>query len=520
MNRAACASRLFSRAALATAALLLPPAVPRAETLADAITAAYRTNPTLQAQRAQLMSVDEGYVQARAALGPTVSLQGTAQYTQNRLGYLSPTEANFGQVQLTVTQPLYTGGRNALNLSAARAQIDAARQALRVTEGNVVLAVVQAYVDVTRDAAALAVRQINVQVLSDEVIESRARERGGEVTRTDVAQAETQLAGERALLSSARGQLQADRAQYATLVGQNPGTLTPAPALPGLPGTIDEAFRVADGDSPELQQAKSIEAGSQDRVRAARAAQRPSVSASIVAGYLGSVRPFDERNVRRSVTGQVTVTQPIFTGGLLGSQIRQALDQNTADRLLIETSRRSVVQSVANAWNQMMVSDDNVGFQRENVRAAQAAFTGMRIEQRAGQRATLDVLITEQNLVNARLLLLAADHDRYLAQATLLRTMGRLEGQALMADLPKYDPDAHLRHVRHKGAVPWAPIIEAVDSLGAPGLGKRRVVGPRRFNRQPALRPAQAAPSGPLVEDLPLSNPENFPAPSWPETRF
>jgi len=476
-----------------------------AESLADAIAAAYQSNPTLQSQRALLMSADEGYVQARAALGPTVSLEGTATHTQTRFGYLSPTEANNGNVQLTLSQSLYSGGRAALNVSAAEAHIAAAREVLRIAEGNVILAVVQAYADVIRDAAALGVREQNVQVLTDEVKESHAREHAGEITRTDVAQAETQLAGERALLSTSRGQLQVSRAAYATVVGQNPGALDPYPPLPGLPHTIDDAFSRADRDSPELLQARFTEIESEDRVRVARAVNRPTILVGVVAGYSGPITPFSEQAIQRAVTGQVTVTQPLFTNGLNGSLIRQALDQNTSDKIAIETSRRSVVQTIANAWNQMLVSGDNVAFQRENVRAAQVAFTGMRIEQRAGQRATLDVLITEQNLVNAQLLLLAAQHDQYVAEAALLRSIGRLEGAYLIANLPIYDPAAHLRRVSRRGVAPWTPITRAIDSLGAPGVGRRPAVGPSVIAAPAALAPASPPPAGALIETLPTS---------------
>ena len=477
----------------------------RAETLADAIAMAYQTNPALQAQRAQLMGIDETYVQARAAMGPMATLQGTAIYNQNRFGYQSPVESNIGQVQLTITQPLYGGGRNAANVLAARAGVDAARQALRVTEGNVVLAVIQAYADVVRDGAALAVREKNVQVLNDEVVESRARERGGEITRTDVAQAETQLAGERALLSTARGQLQVSRAQYATLVGQNPAALYPPPPLPGLPRGIDDAFRLAEGDNPDLLQAKFAAAESDARVRAARAAYRPAVSASIAAGYSGTITPFNERAARRSVVAQVTVTQPLFTNGMIQSQVRQALDQTTVDRFGIETSRRAVTQNVANAWNQVLVAGDNVAFQSENVRAAQAAFAGMRIEQRAGQRATLDVLITEQNQVNAQILLLNARHDQFVAQATLLRAVGHLEAPDLIASLPKYEPARHFRGVRRRGQAPWTSLARAADAVGAPGVGRRPTVQTPMPTGPSALAPAGPAPRGGLVDSLPLS---------------
>ena len=371
---------------LFTSSIMIAASYAHCETLADAIALAYHSNPTLQRDRAMLEGIDEGVAQARAVLGPTASLQGAVGYDQTRLGYARPIEANQGQAQFSLSQTLYSGGRDALAVAAARADVAAGRQTLRAAEGDLLLTVIQAYADVLRDAASVLVREKSVAVLSDEVAESRAREKDGEITRTDVAQAETQLAGERALLSTARGQLRVSRAAYATAVGQNPGTLDAAPDLPGLPHTVDEAFAISERESPDLMQARFAEVGSADRVRAARALDRPQITVGITGGYLGAIAPFQAGNVERSVSAQVTVTQPLFTNGANGSRIRQALDQNTADEISIEISRRSVVQDVGNAWNQVLVAAGNTALQRDAVGAAQAAFAGMRIEQRAGQR--------------------------------------------------------------------------------------------------------------------------------------
>lgn len=474
--------------------LVLGAAGARGESLAEAIALAYQTNPTLQSQRAQVRGVDEGYVQARAALGPTAALQATAAYDQTRFGYASPSATNNGQVQLNVSQALYTGGREALGVSAARAQIAAARQSLRATEGNVILAVIQAYADVIRDAKALTVRAKNLKVLADQVTQARARVRDGELTRTDVAQAEAQLASERALYSTAQGQLQLSRAAYATVVGRDPGDLDPMTALPGLPATIDLAFDEAADQSPELTQSKYAEIGSRDRVAVARAAHRPTITLNLTAGYTGSLVPFSANQVERVVMGQAVISQPLFTSGLIGSQIRQALDQNTGDRIAIEITRRAMVQNVANAWNQMLVSRSNVGFQAENIRAAEIAFRGMTIEYREGLRATLDVLIAEETLRDAELSLLAAEHDQYVAEATLLRVIGRLEGPALLPGLPRYDVTANLHRVENRGAVPWSSLIETLDAMGAPNAGQGPISAPRAMDQPSGLAPPNTNP--------------------------
>jgi len=240
----------------------------------------------------------------------------------------------------------------------------------------------------------------------------------------------------------------------------------------------------------------------------------------VVAGYTGPVVPFGVRAVEREVTGQAVITQPLFTSGLIGSQVRQALDQNTSDRIAIETSRRVMVQNVANAWNQILVSRANAVFQRDDVRAAGFAFTGMRIEYKAGLRATLDVLISEEALRDAELSLLAAEHDKCVAEATLLRVIGRLEAPDLVPGLPQYDSAGNLRQVENCGQVPWAPLVERIDGLGAPGAGQQAIPAPRPIAERPAMAPADpAAPSEAMITALPSAPIPRTASPAPPPAR-
>jgi outer membrane protein len=203
-----------------------------ADTLAEAVTAAYRTNPTLQSQRAQLRAIDEEYASALSALGPTVQVQFVASDQRNWLGksaratqrlttaqlpdYL---EQNSGQGEIIVSQPLYTGGRASAQIDSAAAKVRAGREGLKATEANLMLSVVQVYADLLRDTQSLSIRRLNLETLQHQVVETKARWKAGEVTQTDVSQAEAQLAAEQALYAQAQGLLANDRAAYVTIVG-------------------------------------------------------------------------------------------------------------------------------------------------------------------------------------------------------------------------------------------------------------------------------------------------------------
>jgi len=476
-----------------------------AESLADALALAYQSNPTLQSQRAQVRAVDETYVQAKAGAGPTAQAQVTGAYErtnlpQSVLSQPGQIGTNTALGQVSISQPIYSGGRTAAAVDVAQAKIDAGRAQLRATEAGVMLAVITAYSDVLRDAQALDVRRQHLEMLAHQLDIAKARQAAGEATLTDVAQAQAQLAGVRALVSDAQNQLQVSRAAYATAVGQNPGDLAPEPDLPGLPASPDEAFRLAEAQSPDLALAQENEAISRAQIVSARVAYRPSIAVSANAGYATTSEPFFARSNDWNVTALATLTAPLFTNGAAASGVRQALEQNTSDRIAVEGVRRTLDQNVANAWNQMITARTDVQLQQEQVRAATEAFKGMQIEYDAGERSTLDVLLAEETLRNAELALLAAEHDQYVGAATVLRYIGRLQGPDLIASLPQYDPAKHLNHVRHSGMAPWTDVVVGIDSIALPGAHPHPIPQP-----PPARNPAPVPAAQPVPPDAPLS---------------
>jgi outer membrane protein len=474
---------LGARPLLSLVLVLATAAPAAAETLADAIALAYRTNPTLQQQRAAQRVIDESYVQAHGDLRPTLNANAFASYQQQALGQFGG--SNIGNVNLQASQRLYTSGRVSAAIDAAEANVLAGRETLRTVEAQVLQTVVQAYEDVRRDLTILGIRDKNVEVLRNQLEQTQVRFEVGQVTRTDVAQAEAQLAASRAQLAVAQSQLQNSRAAYATVVGQNPGELAPSPQLPGLPQTVDEAFNAAEQANGALQRARFAEAASRARVAQARATGRPTVTANALIGVAGQFIPFDPRNYGTNITLQGTVTTPIFAGGVIRSGIRAALEQNTADRVAIEGVRRQVVQSVAQAWNVMSSSRAGVTANEEQVRAATVAFTGIQEQYQVGISTILDVLVAQATLRDAELALAQSRRDFYVAQASLLGAMGRLEARSLVSGTPLYDPAESFDRVRNRGAVPWSGLIEALDGVGAPST-----------TATPPAAPVLPAPSG------------------------
>ena len=458
-----------------------------AESLADAITLAYQTNPTLQGQRAEQRATDETYVQARAGYRPTANVQATGTWywqkfasCQILFGCYSATPGgssqNYNQLnaQLSVTQPLYTGGRATAKVRAAEAQVLAGREQLRQTEGQVMMSVIQAYEDVRRDEQALAIRKDNVGVLQRQVDETRARFEVGEVTRTDVAQSEAQLAAAQALLSTAQAQLASSRAGYANVVGQSPATLQSEPAFKVFPGTVDEAFDTVEINNPAIRYADYSEEAAEAQVAEAKAERMPQVGLQGSYGYEQPISPFDTGANTRSTTAAVVFTQPLFAGGAVASQIRQYTEEANVARIQLEQSRRTSIQNVSQAWNALLAARANIIADQEQVRAAVVAFQGTRAEQQAGLRTTLEVLNAQQVLEEAQLSLVTARHDEYVASATVLNVMGLLEAKNLVPGIDRELGSHSFEQLEHApGYVPGIDeAVSSIDSIGSSHIAR------------------------------------------------
>jgi outer membrane protein len=489
----------FGRAILIIAGLSLGGAAARAETLADAIALAYQSNPTLQAARAQLRALDETYVQAHAGLRPTAEIQIQPQYSKvqqtNVFGQkIDPLNGVVGSAVVAVSQPIYTGGKTTNAIRAATQDIAAGRESLRSIEAQVLQGVIQAYEDVRRDELVLSIHEAEVVALQGHLDDARAKFKAGEITRTDVEQSEANLQNARGALSLAQGQLQISRSAYVAVVGQTPGELAPEPLLPGLPATVDEAFDLAQSHNANLLRAELAERASAARIAEARAAYRPTVSVNASYGYSGIVTPFVPDRFDRQAQVGVLFSQPLLQAGVTAANVRQAIETNNADRINIEAARRIAVQSVSQAWNQVLADRASAKSSEQALAASRLYFADTLEEYKVGQRSTLDVLVGEQTLTSTQIALAGARHDTYLAEAALLSAIGRLEADQLVVSQPKYDAVAAFRKVSHSGALPWDALTRLPDSVAAPGPGRARpIVAPPAAARPKSIEGAPIA---------------------------
>ncbi len=488
-------------------------------TLAEAIDQAYRTNPTLAARRYELRATDENLAQALSELRPTAQIQVTGGYDKtvpgriteasrplaDRLRSSSITRNDLG-AQLIIDQPLVTGGRASADIASASMDIRSGREALRGAEGDLLAQVITAYVDVRRDTKAFSIRHINVRALEATLDEVGARRDAGELTRTDVAQAETQLESARVQFNIAEAQREQSRAVYAALVGSNPSILAPEPRLPNVPRSLDDAFNVAETRNPELSQALFAERASRARISAARAAGRPTLVLRGTASLTGQAAPFHLYNDDQGFAGRATLTVPLTSGGRNRSLVAQASDRNSADRLRIDGTRRLMVQNIVIAWNQMATAKRNLIVQQHQLNSVTILNEGMVAEYRAGLRSTFDVLFAQNSLRDTQIGLITSQHDLYVAEANLLRHIGLLEEASLMTGTSLYDAADHVRIIKRRNDLPWDGAIRAIDHLSEPGHDQQRIEQPERRPDVPRIAPAgQAAGEVPLAKESPVT---------------
>jgi len=453
-------------AGAAASALLLfcmGPTPVLADTIEAALVRAYQNNPQLNSQRAQVRITDENVPQALSGYRPKVAVTASAgfQYTDtlstqggdaNNLVRTNIHGANPPRsVGATITQTLFNGQQTANRTRAAEGQVSGAREALRALEQTVLLSAATIYMDYLRDSAIVEVQKSNVRVLEQTLKQTRDRFNVGEVTRTDVAQSEAQLAAGKTQLLTAEANLTTTRGNFRRIIGNEPEALAPgSPVDRFLPGTLPAAVELGLTQNPNVTAAMFGIDVSYLQVKVAEGALLPTVTlqASVQQTYEQSLIQY--RSFGASAITQLNV--PIYQGGAEYSLIRQSKETAAQQRLILDQTRDQTRANVVTAWGQLVAGKAQVQSAQAQVAASEIALNGVREEAKAGQRTTLDVLNAQQALVNARVALVTAQHDRVVASYSVLDKVGRLSPQVLNLPTTVYDPSVHYHQVRDSWA--------------------------------------------------------------------
>jgi outer membrane protein len=405
-----------------------------------------------------LRATDENVPQALSGYRPKVSVTAQGGYNYTNAVQQLPvggvvTNIPFAEtflsrsVAATGTYTLFNGFQTANRTRQAESQVDGARETLRVTEQQVLLDAATAYMNLLRDQAILDLNRRNVEVLTEQLKQTRDRFNVGEVTRTDVAQAESRLAAGRSSLLGAQSNYVTSQANYRRVIGVDPGRLAPGTPVDRLsPNVLAKAIGQGQANSPSVLAAMYGVDVAVLAVKISEGALYPNLTLTASASQ-GQYPAFEvARQTAASVLGTFTV--PIYQGGAEYSAIRQSKETLGQQRLNLDINRDQARATVVQSWGQLDAAKAQIEATTAQVNAAEIALNGVREEARVGQRTTLDVLNAQQELVNARVALVTAQHDRVVASYTLLAAVGGLSMPRLGLDVLIYDPQVHYQQVR------------------------------------------------------------------------
>lgn len=470
------------RAALLASALGLAAAPAAADTLREALNEAYRTNPTLEAARANQRANDENVPIQKAAGRPNVSATAT------HIEFLKRSTNSFTAPERTLSAgadlnvPIYSGGAVKNGIQAARTRVNAGQANLRATESAIFSQVVAAYMDVIRNQAIVGLSANQVNVLSVNLQATSDRFEIGDLTRTDIAQSQSRLAIAQSDLRSSQANLIAARENYIQLVGEAPDNLQPPPPLPALPATASDAVATALEYNPDLIAARENARAADFDIKVTRANRLPKVSLFAGSDYtdyygtLGGPAAVDFSQSETTANAGVQISIPIFQGGRPAALERQAQSRASAALEQEIAAERDAIAQVRAAYASWQASSAIIESSMTAVSAAELSLEGVRAENTVGNRTILDILNAEQELLSARVQLVTARRNAYVAGFSLLAAMGRAEARDLGLDDEAllYDPQVNFDRVEGKwfdwdsDPAPEAKSTRTIDIL-APG---------------------------------------------------
>ena len=450
---------------IAVCLLSVAPLAAKSETLADALISAYRGSNLLEQNQAVLRAADEDVASAVGALLPVLQYNAQATWQRTDLSF-SPRDSvsTTGSIGLSASMPILDFGRGALNIDIKNELVLASQQALKNVEQQVLLDAVSAYVNMGLQSELVAAQQSNVRLITQDLRAAQDRFDVGEVTRTDVALAQAQLASANASLASAQGAYNVARERYKAAIGHYPSKLAGLPKPPLTVRTFAEAKAFAQRTHPVILQAQHQAKASDIGVELAKTQMLPNLTGSAQVGQ--ALDSGGLGNLNESVSLQLT--QTIYAGGRLSSGFRQAIAQQQESHAGLMQTGVNVAEAVGKAWSNILVANASIQAGDEQIRAAQAAYDGVTEEAKLGSRTTLDVLDAEQTLLSAKASRLEAGANLYVSQYQLLSTMGLLTASHLHLGIPTFDSAAYYNAVKNAPATSsqGAKLDRILKSLG------------------------------------------------------
>lgn len=419
--------------------------------LKESFEAAYQNNPALNAERSRLKATNEGASQAFSGWLPSASFDYSRGPLSRKFGANPETDDISDSKVLSFTQPIFSGGRTIYSMKKADNNIASARANLVRVEQDTLFNVVVAYMNVAREREVLQLNINNENVLKKHLLVTKERFKLGEVTRTDVAQAEARLSLAVAERASAEGKLEIARANFKRITGVTEEGAVISEKPGGLPSTLEELATAALNNHPAVKGAIHEEQAAKEEVKIRRANILPSVDVrGTIRHEEGTSFAGNNKFEEESLTFNVSV--PLYQSGAEYSQVRQAkqdVRRKESDRESIENS---IEEFSTQVWQDYIVSKATIHSTRDAVKAAQIALEGVIQEAQVGSRTTLDVLDAEQELFKAKVDMVRAQRNEMVSIYNIKSAMGELTAENLSLEVERFDPEEHYDKVKYRVA--------------------------------------------------------------------
>ena len=420
-----------------------------AESLRSALESAYQNNPAIMSALLGVRSAAENIALARSAKLPSIGLSGTAggSWSAPQGGDISTAFST--TASLGLNQTLFDNYKTEADIEQARAATQVSKYALRNTEQNILLAVVQAYYGVIRDTQLVQLRSDNLKFYDAQVSSAEDRLRLGEGTKIDVSQAKARQAAAVSTYRAAIASLQTSQASYERYVGRKPRNLSADFNFGNaLPTSIDSAIASADDRHPALLSARAAIRVAQAGSDAASAAFGPTlslVSALEASTTYSSITESTSNDLRGSA--QLKLSIPIYSGGALSASLRKANIEQVRSEVDALSTRDQIKESAISAWATLQNAKAQITSAEAGVASAQLVVEGIIQERDVGQKTTLDVLNAQAELTTAREALITSRSTRMIAAFSLLAAAGKLSPDALGLNIPVHSADGYIARV-------------------------------------------------------------------------
>ena len=419
----------------------------KAETLSSALSNAYLSNPIINSKRAELRSLDENVSAATSQFFPSIEAIGS--YSENTLEYgeLDKIKTNPLTGSFLINQKIFTGGKLINDRLSAINLVAAGRQKLNDSEQSILYQAAQAYFNYLKTEQIVKLQQNNFEVLSERLEATKIQFEVGELTLTDVAQAEARLSQAQSNLADARSLLKAREADYRSIIGLNPDNLEEWNEQLDIPLNEAEAISIALKNNPQLKYYENIERSSDYNVSSQKSMLSPQLSLRGEYIYAEDQSFLMSEDIDQyQITGQIKI--PIFYGGLNWSNIRKAQEINSRDKYLIIDGKRKIRSYVKKSFAEYNASKLRISATEKQAQATEIALEGVKQEFQLGTRTTLDILDAEQEYLDARVSFVTAKNDSNISLFQLFYYLGTLTPENLNMNIEKYDPNKNYKRVR------------------------------------------------------------------------